>query len=147
LIIQQCTSCCAKGKNFHCNKCLKSPDFFDIYEYNDIKNRFDRGRLKWRIKAYTWHDATEYVKDSFFSDVKEQELNINCEKDFAYIEWNSYQIRSDSIRERQRIFRGYKIYLNKELNRLQPSSLSKDQNFSDLTIWSSNLINNDDRNI
>jgi hypothetical protein len=146
MIIQQCVSCSVKGKKDYCNNCLKSSDFFDIYQYKNIKNRFDEGHLIGRIKAYTWHDATEYVKNRFFSDVSKQKLNINCEKDFAYIEGNSSQYPTVDIKESQGNFVGYKIYLNKELNVSGSSSLSKDQNFSDLTVASSDVINNDNKN-
>jgi hypothetical protein len=148
MIIQQCASCLEKGKKYYCNNCLKSPDFFDIYQYNNIKNRFDKGRLVGRIKAFTWHDATEHVKNRFFFDVSKQKLNINCEKDFAYVEWNSSEYPAVDIKERQGNFVGYKIYLNKELNGSEPSSsLNEDQKFSDLTIVSSGIINNDNKNI
>jgi hypothetical protein len=135
MIIQQCASCHEKGKKYYCDNCLKSADFFDIYKYNNIKNRFDKGRIVGRIKAFTWHDATEYVKNTFFFDVNKQKLNINCEKDFAYVEWNSSEILAGDIKERQENFVGYKIYQNKELNGSElSSSVLEGQKFSDLTI-------------
>jgi hypothetical protein len=147
MIIQQCASCLEKGKKYYCNNCLKSPDFFDIYQYNNIKNRFDKGRLVGRIKAFTWHDATEHVKNRFFFDVSKQKLNINCEKDFAYVEWNSSEYPAGDIKERQENFVGYKIYQNKELNGSElSSSVLEGQKFSDLTIVSSDIISNDNKN-
>jgi hypothetical protein len=126
---------------------LKSSDFFDIYRYKNVENRFDKGRLIWRIKAYSWQEATKYVKNRFFAHMSKQKLNINCEKDFVYIEGNSYQYPAVDIKERQGNFVGYKICLNKEWNGSEPSCVSKDQNFSDLTIGSSGVINNYNKNI
>ena len=37
-----------------------------------------------RIKAYTWNDVLNFVKNKYFKE--NSDLNINCEKDFAYIE-------------------------------------------------------------
>ena len=142
MIIQQCARCHEKGKKYYCDNCLKSADFFDIYQYNNIKNRFDKGRIVGRIKAFTWHDATEYVKNTFFFDLNKQKLNINCEKDFAYVESNSFEYPAGDIKQRQENFVGYKIYQNKELN---GSSVLEDQTFSDLTIASSDIINNDNK--
>ena len=51
-----------------------------------VSTRFDKGDIKGRIKAYTWHDVLEYIKDNFFDDRIRGNLNINCEKDFAYLE-------------------------------------------------------------
>jgi hypothetical protein len=147
MIIEQCVSCHEKGKKYYCNNCLKSPDFFDVYQYKNVQNRFDKGRLIWRLKAYTWHDATDYVKNRFFADVSKQTLNINCEKDFVYIEGNSSQYPAVDIKEGQGNFVGYKIYLNKEWNGSDTSWMGKDQNFSDLTTGSSGVINSYNKNI
>ena len=48
-------------------------------------NRFDKGRIIGRIKAYVWHDVIEYVKNNLLLNGSTN-LNINCEKDFAYID-------------------------------------------------------------
>ena len=140
MILQQCDTCHIKGKNYYCNNCLKFPDFFDIYMYGNknIKNDSNEGHRLVVRKAFTWHDAIEYVKNRFFSDLSKENININCEKDFAYIESDNSQYPSVDIKERQRKFVGYKIYLNKGLNASEePSSAGENQTFSDLTDKSS----------
>ena len=67
MIIQQCCNCIEKGKNAYCNNCIKSGDNYDVYKYaEDKNNRFSKGKMIGRIKAYTWHDAIEHIKDNFF---------------------------------------------------------------------------------
>ena len=133
---------------FYCRNCLKSPEFFDVYQYknNNKKNRSDQGHLVLRVKAYTWHDTTEYVKNRFFSDLSKENLNINCEKDFAYLECNNSPYPSVDIKETQENFVGYKIYLNKGLKESEACLSSESQNFSDLTIESFDLMKKDHRN-
>ena len=68
------------------------------------------------MKAYTWHDVLEYIKNNFFYDLR-GELNIDCEKDFAYIEKKlsenvSSNINNDKSSSENPV--GYKIFLNKE---------------------------------
>jgi hypothetical protein len=68
-----------------------------------------------RMKAYTWHDVLEYIKNNFFYDLSEQ-LNVDCEKDFAYIEKKlsenvSSNISNGKSGSEQPV--GYKIFLNK----------------------------------
>ncbi|MGC1927416.1 MAG: hypothetical protein WA667_00450 [Candidatus Nitrosopolaris sp.] len=132
MIIQQCSNCIERGKNAYCNNCIKSGDNYDVYKYvEDKNNRFSKGRMIGRIKAYTWHDAIDHIKDNFFQD-RNENLNINCEKDFAYLEEKRITVINDKKEEK---VSGYKIYLNKEGNE---SGDIKDENFWDLTAPASN---------
>jgi hypothetical protein len=130
MIIQQCNSCSKKGKNVYCNNCNKEADYFDIYKYYGDNNRFDKGESVGRIKAYTWHDAIEYIKNNLFHN-RSNNLNINCEKDFGYLEEKTepYIIENDTKEESL----GYKIHLNKKGSESESFSL-RDENFWDLTI-------------
>ena len=83
---------------------------------------FRKGQPIDRIKAYTWHDAIEYVKYNYFEKKSKENLNINCEKDFAYLE---------EIDNNENLL-GYSIYLNKEVG--VKSSLLRDEDFCDLTV-------------
>jgi hypothetical protein len=138
MTIQQCNNCNKKGKNVYCNNCIKSPDYFDVYKYND-DDRFDKGRLIGTIKAYTWNEAIKYIKNRFFSHRSKEDLIINCEKDFTYLEENRSKsaIITDNKVEENRF--GYKIYLNKEENE---SSLVNDKDFWDIT-GDTSFTNND----
>ena len=131
MTIQQCNNCNKKGKNVYCNNCIKSPDYFYVYKYNDNDaNRFNKGQLIGAIKAYTWHEAINYVKNRFLPHRSKEDLIINCEKDFTYLEENrsGSAINLDNKVEENRF--GYKIYLNKEANE---SRSVKDKDFWDVT--------------
>lgn len=111
MITKQCDNCAPKGKNFYCNACDKTAELFYIYSY--YLNRFSENTLIGRIKAFTWHDVLEYVKNNFFHN-DSGELDIDCEKNFAYIEEKlthkpSYNGSANLIRPM-----GYKIFLNKD---------------------------------
>jgi hypothetical protein len=125
VIEQQCENCSKKGKNVYCNNCIKIAEYFDVFKYridNDSNGRFGKGGQPTdRIKAYTWHDAIEYVKCNYFEKKSKENLNINCEKDFAYLE---------EIDNNENLL-GYSIYLNKEGVK---SSLLRDEDFCDLTV-------------
>jgi hypothetical protein len=132
MLIQQCDRCNKKGKKLYCNSCVKSPDYFDVYKYNN-RNIFVKGELIVSVKACTWHDAIEQVKNNLFhKQIRNENLTINCEKDFAYLEQNS---AVTPIKEPLEDLLTYKIYLNKERNE---SSLLEYQNFWDLTFNNSN---------
>ncbi|MGC1933047.1 MAG: hypothetical protein WA667_29070 [Candidatus Nitrosopolaris sp.] len=123
MIIQQCCNCIEKGKNAYCNNCIKSGDNYDVYKCaEDKNNRFSKGKMIGKIKAYTRYDAIEDIKDNFFQD-RNEDLNINCEKDFAYLEEKPKSIVVDNEEEK---VSGYKIYLTKEGNE---SGHFKDENF------------------
>ena len=133
MIIKQCHDCAQKGKNIYCNICDKTTELFDIYSY--YANRMSENSLIGRMRAYTWHDVLEYIKNNFFYDLS-GELNIDCEKDFAYIEIKlsenvSSNISNDKSSSEHPV--GYKIFLNKDdTARLVPSTNSG--NFWDLTL-------------
>lgn len=132
MINKQCDNCAKKGKNFYCNACDITSEYFDIYSY--YTNKMSKNILIGRMKAYTWHDVLEYIKNNFFYDISLC-LNIDCEKDFAYIEKKlSDQVisnrRADKADSKDPI--GYKIYLNK--NNKSIESASKVGDFWDLTL-------------
>ena len=149
-IIQQCETCSKVGnnnKNIYCNNCIKSGDYFDVYKYegnnnnnNNNNNRFGEGRLIGRIKAYTWHDAIECIKNNLFSSDQRKNLNTNCEKDFAYIEKKEEEKIPSTITtdensnkpEKVKLL-GYKIYLNNEGGGKHSESSLKGKEFWDLT--------------
>jgi hypothetical protein len=139
MIMQQCEICTKKGKNVYCNNCIKKADYFDVYSY-DSSTRFDKGDIKGRIKAYTWHDVLEYIKDNFFNDHIKDNLNINCEKDFAYLEEMATEqnITSSSTEKSQGESKlGYKVYLiNEEKSFGSPAFTHS--NFWDLTTVTAN---------
>jgi hypothetical protein len=127
VIEQQCENCSKKGKNIYCNNCIKVAEYFEVFKYSIDNNnkRFDKGQPTDRIKAYTWHDAIEYVKCNYFEKKSKENLNINCEKDFAYLE---------EIDNNNENLSGYSIYLNKEVGAVKSSSLLRDEDFCDLTV-------------
>jgi len=105
VIEQQCENCSKKGKNVYCNNCIKVAEYFEVFKYNIDNNnsRFGKGGQPTdRIKAYTWHDAIEYVKYNYFEKKSKENLNINCEKDFAYLE--------EADNNNENLF-GYSIYI------------------------------------
>lgn len=113
MITKQCDNCAPKGKNFYCNACDKTAELFYIYSY--YKNRFSENTLMGRMKAFTWHDVLEYVRNNFFHNPS-GELDINCEKNFAYLEEKlSHKLSSDRGTNKSDCNHpiGYKIYLNK----------------------------------
>lgn len=54
-----------------------------------------------RVKAHTWHNAIEYVKNSLFHD-RTKAFNIDCEKTLPII--------GDSNEEKETTL-GFKLYL------------------------------------
>jgi hypothetical protein len=125
VIEQQCENCIKKGKNIYCNNCIKVAEYFEVFKYSIDNNnkRFDKSQPTDRIKAYTWHDAIEYIKCNYFEKKSRENLNINCEKDFAYLEETG---NNENLL-------GYSIYLNKEVG-VKSSSLLRDEDFCDLTV-------------
>ncbi|MGB8572999.1 MAG: hypothetical protein WCD19_00935 [Nitrososphaeraceae archaeon] len=114
MITKQCDNCAPKGKNYYCNACDKKAELFYIYSY--YTNRFSENTLMGRIKAFTWHDVLEYVKNNFFH-YPSGELDINCEKNFAYIEEklsHNCHITEALNKSDSNHPTGYKIYLNKD---------------------------------
>jgi hypothetical protein len=132
MINKQCDNCSKKGKNFYCNACDITSEFFDIYSY--YANRMSKNLLIGRMKAYTWHDVLGYIKKNFFHDLSVG-LNVNCEKDYAYIEKKlSEQVISNRLPDRADSEEpiGYKIYLNKNNNSVEGAYKVGD--FWDLTL-------------
>jgi hypothetical protein len=104
---------------------------FYVYKYHGNNGRFDKGRLIGRIKAYVWHDVIEYVRKNLLLN-ESTNLNINCEKDFAFIEEKAQStLTNDDNKGGGEILSGYQIYLNKEGD--EPP---KGQNFWDVTVSS-----------
>ena len=131
MIIQQCDDCATKGKKFYCNTCTKSIDYFDVYSYTSKGTRFNKGDFKIRIKAYTWNDALEYAKNNLFDNNFKNDLLIDCEKEFAFIELKqdaSYTSK-ESLKEN---IVGYKIHLI-NTNGVPNSFLENAEYFRDLT--------------
>ena len=132
MINKQCHYCARQGKNFYCNACDKTPEFFDIYSY--YINRTSKNSLIGRFKAYTWHDVLEFIRYNFFHDVS-GDLNVDCEKEFAYIErkLSNQSIPNHSIeKEYSGDPIGYKIYLNKDKKPIEDAP--KVGGFWDLTL-------------
>lgn len=132
MINKQCDNCAKKGKNFYCNSCDITAEFFDIYSY--YTNRSSDNSLIARIKAYTWHDVLEYTRNNFFYGLSSG-LNIDCEKEFAYIEkklsgQDTTNRRTDKADSEVPI--GYKIYLNKDNKSIE--DVPKVRNLLDLTL-------------
>ena len=141
VIEQQCENCSKKGKNIYCNNCIKVAEYFEVFKYsidnNNSNSRFGKsGQPTDRIKAYTWHDAIEYIKCNYFEKKSKENLNINCEKDFAYLE---------EIDNNNENLLGYSIYLNKEVG-VKSSSLLRDEDFCDLTVGISSSSAGNNRN-
>lgn len=132
MINKQCDNCAKKGKNFYCNSCDITAEFFDIYSYST--NRTSDNSLIGRVKAYTWHDVLEYTRNNFFYGLSSG-LNIDCEKEFAYIEkklsgQDTTNRRTDKADSEVPI--GYKIYLNKDNKSIE--DVPKVRNLLDLTL-------------
>jgi hypothetical protein len=123
MIIQQCAECAMKGKKVYCKCCTLRADYFRIQGYGNSKmaSKPYGNQLEPIIKAYTWNDVIEYIISRFFNNYSRTELNINCEKDFAFVEEKPIvQGKTDLM--------GFKVYLidrdNRNLN---------DRNLHDLT--------------
>jgi hypothetical protein len=135
-ITHQCEDCTKKGKNAYCNICKKSIDYFDVYKYNnDEKNRYSDGQAIGIIKAFTWHDAIEFIKNNFYDD--KENLDINCEKEFAYIEGKpGFHPIDNGNRNFERP--SYKIYLNNE----EKKELKKSPLNLNWHVWDTTTITN-----
>ncbi len=132
-IIKQCEECNEIGKNAYCDNCIKFMDFFDVFRYKNNNNRFVDGESIGKIKAYTWHDAIEFIKNNFYQDW--QDLDINCEKEFAYIEekTTTSNFVSPESDHKNKDYSSYKIYLNKK-NESNPLSFEENRNVWDATV-------------
>ena len=110
MINRQCDNCAKQGKNFYCNACDKTAEFFDIYSY--YINRTSNNSLIGGFKAYTWHDVLEFVRYNFFHHLS-GDINVDCEKEFAYIERKISNQKTENYNKEIDPL-GYKIYLNKD---------------------------------
>ena len=142
MIIQQCDTCNKKEKRVYCDSCNKVADYFDVYSY--IDRHSNDMKLVGTIKAYTWHESLEFVKNTLFTDYDKKDLTINCEKEFAFVEKSKPMIsnkkqrigddnnKDDIVSEEELM--GYKIYLSKANKINEPFFAEGKNNFRDLTI-------------
>jgi hypothetical protein len=140
MIVQQCEECAKKSKKAYCNRCILRADYFHIQGYGSrhIEGKSNGNWLELITKAYTWNDVIEYIRNTFFGNCSRAELNINCEKDFAYIEENlDVQDKTDGplnniLESRKMNLIGFKVYLIDRDNPVQ-SQVVNNQNLYDLT--------------
>jgi hypothetical protein len=143
MIIQQCDRCNIKGKRVYCDSCNKVADYFDVYSYMDRHS--NNMKLVGTIKAYTWHESVEYIKNTLFTDYDKKDLTINCEKQFAFVEKSKPMIsnkkqrigddnnnKDDIVSEEELM--GYKIYLSKANKINEPLFVEGKNNIRDLTV-------------
>jgi hypothetical protein len=140
MIVQQCEECAKKGKKVYCNRCTLRADYFHVHGYGsgNIDGLLNGNQSELIIKAYTWNDVIEYIKNIFFGNRFRTDLNINCEKDYAYIEEKpDVQVRPDGAinvvnQSGKKNQLGFKVYLIDRDNILE-SQTFKDRNVYDLT--------------
>ena len=111
-IILQCEKCRQISKKTYCGECKKSIDYFEVFEYNNEATDQETREPIERIKAYTWSDVLNFVKNKYFQE-DNSDLNINCEKDFAYIERKTPRDVSSSNMNSTIGQLGCRIFLNK----------------------------------
>ena len=128
-IILQCEKCKQISKKTYCGECKKSIDYFEVFEYNDETIVTESREPIERIKAYTWNDVLNFVRNKYFEE--NSELNINCEKDFAYIEKKALQNTSNmnSMIDKS----GYRIFLNKDIPTILDNSSRPGKLITDIT--------------
>ncbi len=128
-IILQCEKCRQISKKTYCEECKKSIDYFEVFEYNNETTvPMTREPIE-RIKAYTWSDVLNFVKNKYFQE--NSNLNINCEKDFAYIEKKALRDVSNMNSVIDKL--GYKIFLNKNIPTELGDSSSPGNFITDIT--------------
>lgn len=111
-IILQCEKCRQISKKTYCGECKKSIDYFEVFENTKEASDQETREPVERIKAYTWTDVLNFVKNKYFQD--DSNLNINCEKDFAYIEKKTLQDPSSNMNTMIDQL-GYRIFLGKNI--------------------------------
>ena len=128
-IILQCEKCKQISKKTYCGECKKSIDYFEVFEYNDETIVPESREPIERIKAYTWNDVLNFVRNKYFEE--NSELHINCEKDFAYIEKKALQNTSNmnSMIDKS----GYRIFLNKNIPTILDNSSRPGKLITDIT--------------
>ncbi|TVP39094.1 hypothetical protein [Candidatus Nitrosocosmicus arcticus] len=128
-IILQCEICRQISKKTYCGECKKSIDYFEVFEYNNEATDHEAREPIERIKAYTWSDVLNFVKNKYFLETSD--LNINCEKDFAYIEKKTLQDASNLNSLIDQL--GYRIFLNKNIPIELNNSSSPGRFITDIT--------------
>lgn len=110
VIVKQCVKCKEISKKMYCNNCEKSIDYFEVFEDTIGDNHEKKSILVHTIKAFTWNDAIQFVKNEYFKD--QNDLVIDCEKEFAYLERNTEldTYLANSVKQS----RSYKIFLKNE---------------------------------
>lgn len=110
VIIKQCTKCKPVDKKMYCKDCEKSIDYFEVFESISVGNQNNAPVLIHTIKAYTWNDVIKFVKNKYLKD--QNDLVIDCEKDFAYLERQnrSNELLSNPVEQST----SYQIYLRKD---------------------------------
>jgi hypothetical protein len=94
----------------YCKDCEKSIDYFEVFESISVGNQNNAPVLIHTIKAYTWNDVIKFVKNKYLKD--QNDLVIDCEKDFAYLERQnrSNELLSNPVEQST----SYQIYLRKD---------------------------------
>lgn len=128
-IILQCEKCRQISKKTYCGECRKSIDYFEVFEYNNQTIVPETREPIERIKAYTWSDVLNFVKNKYFQETSD--LNINCEKDFAYIEKKVLQDASNKNSVIDRL--GYRILLSKNIPTELDNSSGSGKFITDIT--------------
>jgi len=128
-IILQCEKCRQISKKTYCGECKKSIDYFEVFEYNNEATDHETREPIERIKAYTWSDVLNFVKNKYFQATSD--LNINCEKDFAYIEKKTLRDASNMNSMIDQL--GYRIFLNKNIPVELNNSSSPGKFITDIT--------------
>jgi hypothetical protein len=128
-IILQCEKCRQISKKTYCRECKKSIDYFEVFEYNNEATEYKTREPIERIKAYTWSDVLTFVKNKYFQETSD--LNINCEKDFAYIEKKIHRDVSNTNSKTDKL--GYRIFLNKNNQMKLNNSSSPIKFITDIT--------------
>ena len=128
-IILQCEKCRQISKKTYCGECKKSIDYFEVFEYNDETIVTESREPIERIKAYTWNDVLNFVRNKYFEE--NSDLNINCEKDFAYIEKKA--LRNTSNMNSMIDKSGYRIFLNKNIPTILGNSSRPGKLITDIT--------------
>jgi hypothetical protein len=129
-IILQCEKCRQISKKTYCGECRKSIDYFEVFEYNNQTIVPETREPIERIKAYTWSDVLNFVKSKYFQE--DTDLNINCEKDFAFIEKKTLPDPSSNMNTIIDQL-GYRIFLSKNIQMELDNSSDPGKLITDIT--------------
>ena len=130
-IILQCEKCRQISKKTYCGECKKSIDYFEVFEINKgaAIDHEAREPIE-RIKAYTWSDVLNFVKSKYFQE--DTDLNINCEKDFAFIKKKTLPGPSSNMNTIIDQL-GYRIFLSKNIQMELDNSSGPGKPITDIT--------------